>query len=42
MSFSWDSQVQSLEILEIRALGTLEAHNFLCKPLIKVKSKAKL
>jgi hypothetical protein len=39
---SKDSQVKSFEILEIRTLATLEAHKFLCKPLIEVELKAKL
>ncbi len=39
---SWDSQVKSLEILEIEILITLEAHNFLCKPPIEMRSKEKL
>jgi len=30
------------EIPKIGTLATLEANNFLCKPLIKLKSKAKL
>ncbi len=32
----------SLEILKIETPVTLEAHNFLCKPLIEVRFKAKL
>jgi len=32
----------NLEILEIKTLTILEAHNFVCKPLIEVKSEAKL
>jgi hypothetical protein len=39
---SQDSQVESFEISKIRIPATLEAHNFLCKPLIKVRFKAKL
>jgi hypothetical protein len=43
MSFlSLDSQVKSPEILEIETSTTLKVHNFLCKPLIEVRSKAKL
>jgi hypothetical protein len=37
-----NSQVGSPEIPKIETFATLEAHNFLCKPLIKVRSKAKL
>jgi hypothetical protein len=37
---SRDSQVRSLEVLEIGTLATLKAHNFVCKLLIKVRSKA--
>jgi len=36
------TQVGSLEILEIRTLATLEAHNFFFKPSIGVKFKEKL
>jgi len=32
----------SLEIPEIGTLATLEAHNFVCRPLIEVRSRAKL
>jgi hypothetical protein len=32
----------SREIPKIGTLTTLEAHNFVCKPLIKVRSKTKL
>jgi len=39
---SWDSQLWSPEIPEIVTFTTLEAHNFLCKPLIEVRSKIKL
>ncbi len=39
---SQDSQVGSPEILEIGTFTTLEAHNFLCIPLIEVRFKAKL
>jgi len=40
--FSRDSQVRSLEILEINIPVTLGAHNFLCKPPIKLKFETKL
>ncbi len=40
--FPQNSQVESPEILEIGTPTTLEAHNFLCKPPIHVRSKAKL
>jgi hypothetical protein len=39
---SQDPQVRSFEIFEIGTFVTLEAHNFLCKPPIEVRSKAKL
>jgi hypothetical protein len=39
---SRDSQVKSLEILEIGTLATSEAHNFLCIPPIEVRSKINL
>jgi hypothetical protein len=39
---SWGSQVESHEIPKIESSRTLEGHNFLCKPLIKVRSEAKL
>jgi len=39
---SQDSQVGSFEIPEIGTTATLEAHNFLCKPPIEVRSKTKL
>jgi hypothetical protein len=39
---SQDSKVESPKIPKIGAIGTLEAHNFLLKPLIKVKYKEKL
>jgi hypothetical protein len=39
---SRNSQVKSLEILEIGTPATLEAHNFLCKPSIEVRSKIDL
>jgi hypothetical protein len=42
MSFFLDSQVGSPEISKIGTLATLEAHNFLFKPLIEVRCKAKL
>jgi len=32
----------NVKIFKIGTLGTLETHNFLCKPLIEVRSKAKL
>jgi hypothetical protein len=34
---SRDSQVGSFEIFKIGTLATLGAHNFLCRPLIKVR-----
>jgi hypothetical protein len=37
-----DSQVGSPEILKIGTIAILEAYNILCKPSIKVRSKAKL
>jgi hypothetical protein len=40
--FFRDSQVESPKILEIRTFAALEAHKFLCIPLIEVKSKEKL
>ncbi len=40
--FYWDSQVKSPKIPKIGTLTTLDVHNFFCKPLIKVRSKAKL
>jgi len=39
---SRDSRVGSPEIFEFGTLTTLEAHNFLCRPPIEVRSKAKL
>ncbi len=33
---------ESPEILEIATFNTLEGHNFLCRPQIKVRSKTKL
>jgi hypothetical protein len=39
---SWDYQIESLEILEIKTLATLEAHNFLCRPLIELRFKKTL
>jgi hypothetical protein len=39
---SRDPQVESPKILEIGTFDTLEGHNFLCKPLIEVRFKAKL
>jgi hypothetical protein len=35
--FSWDSQVKSFVILEIRTLAILDTHNFLCRPPIEVR-----
>jgi hypothetical protein len=35
-------KIGKFEILKIKTLNILEDHKFLCKPLIKVKSKAKL
>jgi len=32
----------SFEIPKVEILATLEVHNFVCKPLIEVRSKAKL
>jgi len=32
----------SFEILKIETFVTLKAHNFLCRPLIEVRFKAKL
>jgi hypothetical protein len=40
--FSRDSQVKSPEIPKIGTFITLEAHNFLCKPLIETRSQEKL
>jgi hypothetical protein len=40
--FSRESQVENLEILEIGIPTTFEAHNILCKPLIKTWLKEKL
>jgi hypothetical protein len=40
--FSHDSQVGSPEILETETFAMLEAHNFLSKILIEVRSKSKL
>ncbi len=37
-----DTQVGNLEIPEIWTFVTLEGHNFLCRPSIEVKCKAKL
>jgi hypothetical protein len=42
LRFSRDSQVGSPTILEIGIPSTLDAHNFLCKPLIVARSKTKL
>ncbi len=39
---SRNSQVESFKFLEIRIPGTLESHNFLCRPLTKMKTKEKL
>jgi len=39
---SQDSQVGNPEILKIGTLATLDAHKFLCRPLIEVRFKAKL
>jgi hypothetical protein len=39
---SRDSKIESLKIVETKTFGTLEAHNFLCRPPIEVRSKAKL
>jgi hypothetical protein len=39
---SHDSQVGSFEILEIGTSATLQAHNILCIPLIKMRFKEKL
>ncbi len=39
---SWDSRVESPKIFEIGTFATLEAHNFLCRPPIEVRSKTKL
>ncbi len=39
---SWNFQVESPKIPKIWISTTLEAHNFLCKPLIEVRSKVKL
>jgi len=39
---SQDSQVESPKIPKIGAITILEAHNFLLRPLIEVKHKAKL
>ncbi len=39
---SQDSQVGSLETLEIRTLATLETHNVLYRPPIEVRCKTKL
>jgi hypothetical protein len=36
---SHNSQVESPKILEIKIHATLNAHNFLCKPPIKVRFK---
>ncbi len=33
---------ESLEILKVGTLATLEAHNFVCRPLIEMKFKSKL
>ncbi len=38
----WDPEVGGPDIPKIRTPTTLEAHNFLCGPLIEVRSKAKL
>ncbi len=40
--FSQDSQVESPEISKIGTFGTLKSHNFLCTPLIEIRSEAKL
>jgi hypothetical protein len=40
--FSQDSQAKTPKIPKIGTFVILEAHNFLYKPLIKARSKAKL
>jgi hypothetical protein len=40
--YSWDSQVRSPEFFKIKTAATLEAHNFLCRPLIEVRFTTKL
>jgi hypothetical protein len=40
--FPQDSQVGGFEIFEIEIFATLEAHNFLCRPSIKVRFKETL
>ncbi len=42
MSFYPGTPKWSFEILTIRTLATLGAHNFVCKPPIEMRSKAKL
>jgi hypothetical protein len=42
MAFFLGSQVGSLTIIEIETPTILDAHNFLCKPLIEVKFEKKL
>jgi hypothetical protein len=37
-----ENNVGTPEILKIRTLATLDAHNFLCRPPIEVRSKEKL
>jgi hypothetical protein len=37
-----DSQAESPKIPKIGTFATLEAHNFLCRPLIEVRFKEKL
>jgi hypothetical protein len=39
---SLDSSIWNPKPLNIGTLGILEGHNFLCRPLIKVRFKAKL
>ncbi len=39
---SFFSETPEIEIPEIGTLMTLEAHNFLYRPLIEVRSKVKL
>jgi hypothetical protein len=40
--FSQDSEIKSLEIPKIRTPTTLDAHNFLWKPLIEASFQEKL
>jgi hypothetical protein len=42
MSFCLRTPKLNPEILEIGTFATLEAHNFVCKPPIEMRSKAKL